>query len=150
MGHTYSQLLIHVIFSTKDRRAQIDPTWRRDLFAYMGGIARREFGAIRCVNGTGNHIHLLLSLNADTALARAMNKLKSLSSRWVHDNIPSASAFAWQGGYAAFTVSRSREQEVQSYITRQEEHHRTRSFAEEYVAFLERHAIEYDPRFVLG
>ena len=145
MGHTYTQLLYHVIWSTKERRPLIDSAWQAGLLAYMGGIARQEFGHLHAANATPDHVHALLSIRTDIALCRAMNRLKSLSSAWAKDH---ASGFAWQGGYAAFTVSRSQEAAVRAYIAGQEEHHRRQTFEEEFIAFLDRHGIEYDPRYV--
>lgn len=145
MGHTYTQLLYHVIWSTKERRPLIDSTWQADFLSYMGGIARREFGVLHAADGTRDHVHALLSIKADTAVSQAMNRLKSLSSAWAKGHAPS---FAWQGGYAAFSVSRSQEEAVREYIAGQKRHHRTQTFEEEFIAFLDRHGIEYDPRYV--
>ena len=148
MGHTYTNLLTHVIFGAKDRRPLIQPAFRKHLHRYLGGIARHEFGRALTVGGTEDHVHGLLSIRPDVALADAMCKWKSLSSGWLHKTITEAASFAWQEGYAAFSVSRSRMAEVTAYIARQEEHHKTRTFEEELIEFLERHGIDYDPRKV--
>ena len=122
MGHTYAKILVHVIFSTKGRRRTIDEDIRQRLHEYLGGIARKEFGKAMQVGGTDDHLHALLSLRTDVAVADAMRMFKGLSSAWVHNNFPESSDFAWQEGYAAFTVSQSVAGDVIEYIVNQAEH----------------------------
>ena len=148
MGHTYGNLLVHAVFSTKERRPAIDDDLRPRLFAYMGGIARQEIGQAIIIGGTDNHVHSLLIVRADVPVSEAMRKLKGLSSGWVHQTLPERSAFAWQSGYGAFSVSQSRAGEAEEYIRNQAEHHRRQTFEEEFIALLKRHGIEYDPRYV--
>ena len=150
MPHTYSNLLVHVIFSTKNHAPHIHESIRQRLHEYMGGLAARECGRALIVGGAADHLHGLLSLRPNVALSDAMMKWKSLSSGWVHKTFPSEGAFAWQSGYSAFSVSHSMESQVRRYIERQEEHHRRRSFTEELVAFLDAHGVEYDPQHVGG
>ena len=150
MGHTYSNILVHVIFSTKDRRPLIRDGFRERLQQYLHGVARQEFGRALKVGGTDDHVHSLLSISTSVSVAEAMRKWKSLSSGWVHKTFPEEAAFGWQSGYGVFSVSQSRAAEVIAYIDRQEEHHRTQTFEEEFIAFLERHGVEYDPRHVWG
>ncbi len=107
MGHTYSNLLIHVIFSTKNRTASITPELRPRLYGYMGGVARNEFGRGLEIGGTADHLHGLMSLNRDVFIADAVRDWKSLTSGWVHRTFPSHKSFAWQPGYGAFSVSQS-------------------------------------------
>jgi len=144
VGHTYANLLIHVVFSTKNRRAAIKEAWRQRLYEYMAGIARHEFGRALSLGGTDNHLHGLLSVQPSVALSDAMRKWKSLSSGWVHQTIPAAPGFAWQAGYAAFSVSESNAHRVVRYIETQDEHHRTRSFEDELLALLARHRVSFD------
>jgi REP element-mobilizing transposase RayT len=148
VAHTFSSLLTHVIFSTKDRRPSLDAEVRPRLFAYMGGIIRE----VRCtpliVNGVEDHVHALVGLSPAVAVADLMRVLKANSSRWVHEQWPQYREFAWQAGYGAFSVSRSSAEEVERYIAQQEEHHRHVSFQEEFLAFLKRHGVAYDERYV--
>lgn len=114
----------------------------------LGGIAREEFGRALQIGGTADHVHGLILLRTDVAVADAMRTWKSLSSGWVHKTFPAEQDFAWQNGYAAFSVSRSNAEQVKKYIGDQESHHRKQTFEEEFLALLDRHGIEYDPRSV--
>lgn len=96
------------------------------------------------VNGTCDHVHILVRLRQDTAIADVLRKVKSGSSKWVRETFPAARGFAWQSGYGAFTVSKSRVMTVREYIEKQEEHHKKRSFKEEFVALLDAHGIDYE------
>ena len=148
MAHTYATLLVHVIFSTKDRRPVLDADLSARLFPYVGGIVRELGGKLMTVGGMPDHIHLLLSLSPTHALSEVMRTVKANSSRWVHEAWAERSAFAWQTGYGAFSVSRSNQDQVRQYIENQAEHHRQLSFKEEFTAFLKRHGIEYDERYI--
>ena len=121
---------------------------KEDLHAYMGGIVRELGGKAILINGMPDHVHLLIYLPPTVALAEAVRVLKANSSRWVHEKWPGNSKFAWQRGYGAFSVSRTIVSDVERYIATQEEHHRKITFEEEFVAFLKRHGIEYDPRYL--
>jgi REP element-mobilizing transposase RayT len=148
LGHTYANLLVHVVFSTKDRRPAITSAIRQRLYEYMAGVARQEFGRALAIGGTDNHVHGLLSTGTNIGIGDAMSKWKSLSSGWVHTAFPEAANFAWQTGYGAFSVSCSNAERVRRYIEGQAEHHKKRPFEEEFVAFLRRHGIEFDPLHV--
>jgi REP element-mobilizing transposase RayT len=142
MAHTYTGNFIHCVFSTKERQPLIKATRMADLYAYFGGIAREERFSLVTAGGTANHIHLLFVLPAPLSLALAVQKLKGGSSRWMGPH------FAWQEGYGGFSVSPSQVPVVKEYIQNQEEHHRTRSFEEEFIALLRNCGIEYDERYV--
>lgn len=146
MAHTYTNLLIHALFSTKDRQPIIRREIRPDLYTYMGGIIVNLRGKPVLINGTKDHVHLLFVLPASLALADFMEKLKANSSKWTKQRTP---GFAWQTGYAAFGVSQSKFGEVKAYISHQEEHHRRRTFQEEVIALLKKHGIAFDSRFVV-
>src|SRR5688572_7202649 len=116
MAHTFTNLLFHIIFSTKNREPSLDKTLKPRLFPYMGGIARNVKGTLLNINGPKDHVHLLLVLPADITLAESIRVLKANSSKWVHDTFPDRKSFAWQQGYSAFSVSRSNVRTVQAYI----------------------------------
>jgi len=147
MPSTHLSLHYHIVFGTKNHDPMIQQTWRTDLHAYLGGIIRRANGIAESVDGVADHVHLLVGLRATHCLADVLRELKSVSSGWVHDEI-GLPAFAWQEGYGAFTVSPSQRQAVRRYIEQQEEHHRTRTFREEYLELLRRSGVEFDERYV--
>jgi len=148
MAHTFTNLLTHVIFSTKDRAPYLEPDVKNRLFAYMGGIVRELDARALLINGPADHVHILASLPAKLAPAELIGKVKANSSGWIHKEFPRRRAFAWQVGYAAFSVSHSQRQTVLDYIANQEEHHRKVSFKEELIAFLKKHQIEYEERYL--
>ena len=148
MSHTYTHLVIHVVFSTKDRLPLISPETKNDLLAYIGGIVREEGAKALIVNGTNDHLHMLVSLPATLAVANLMRVVKTNSSRWVHEKWPDRGHFGWQQGYGAFSVSHSALSAVEAYITNQEEHHRKITFQEEFLALLKKHEIPYDERYI--
>ncbi len=149
MAHTYSSLLAHVVFSTKHRAAMIGDELKPKLHAYIGGLVRELGGKALAINGTADHVHILLRLPPNVPMSEAMRVVKANSCRWVHENRPARASFGWQTGYAVFSMSESNRQTVIEYITNQERHHCKMSFQEEYLAFLEKHGIEFDERFVL-
>jgi REP-associated tyrosine transposase len=150
MPHSYVSSLNHCIFSTKERAPLLLPEMRENLWPYIGGIARDHGMKLVAIGGTNDHIHLLLSLPATMSISKALQWIKSGSSKWIHDTYPSLRGFQWQEGYGAFSVSISRLQDTISYIEKQEEHHKKRTFEDEFKAFLMRHSIDYDARYVLG
>jgi putative transposase len=144
MAHTYASNFIHCIFSTKDRKPLIAEDRKSELYSYLGGIAKGEGLLLIAAGGMPNHVHLLIALPPTLALAVAIQKLKGSSSRWMGPE------FAWQEGYGAFSVSPSQVPIVKRYIKSQEEHHRKRSFEEEFVGMLRHCGIEFDERYVFG
>ena len=148
MAHTFTKLLTHMIFSTKDRLPQIDAEFKPELFAYMSAIVKAHGGKVLTINGPADHVHLLASLPPTIAVAEILRLTKTNSSKWVHEKWPQRSAFAWQTGYGAFSVSRSNQDVVFKYIGDQENHHQKISFKKEFVAFLKSHDIEYDERYI--
>ena len=148
MPHSYVSNFVHYIFSTKQRFPFIDPELESRLWPYMGGIARENRMRALTIGGTADHVHALVSLPATMSVAKAIQLIKGGSSKWIHDQIPRYRKFAWQDGYGAFSVSASQMDAVIKYISRQKEHHRKRTFEEEFLEFLDKHGVEYDPRYV--
>ena len=147
MSSTYLSLHYHLVFSTKDREPIVATTWRRQLHKYLAGTVEGLGPQCEIVGGTADHVHLLVRLRATHALADFMRELKRASSIWVHSDM-SKLKFAWQEGYAAFTVSPSASDEVRRYIENQEEHHRERSFREELKIMLQRSGVKFDERYL--
>jgi REP element-mobilizing transposase RayT len=150
MANTYTSLNYHVVFSTKNREPWLESGIRERLWPYIGGIARDNGMRALEIGGVADHVHLLLSVPASLALSKAVQLLKGGSSHWVKDTFPNIAGFSWQDGYGAFTVSQSQLDVVRKYIRNQEEHHRTKTFEEEYRAFLKKNRVDFDDRYLLG
>jgi putative transposase len=146
MPSTHVSLHYHLIFSTKDRAKIIDLTWEKRLHAFLGGTIRTANGIAECVGGSDDHVHLLLGLKATHCLADVLRDIKAASSAWAKQNV--YKDFQWQEGYGAFTVSPSARSEVVSYIQHQLEHHRSKTFQEEYVEYLTKCEVDFDDQFL--
>jgi REP element-mobilizing transposase RayT len=148
MGHTYTSLLTHIIFSTKDRFPALDADIRDDVERYACGVGRNIGVKTIAIKSVADHIHALVELASTASVSEIVGKLKANTSRYIHERWPARSRFAWQQGYGAFSVSRSGVDAVVRYIANQEEHHRKRTFQEEYLGFLKRYEIAYDERYL--
>ncbi len=140
---SYSQLTYHIVYSTKFRYPSILPELRERLYEYIGGIIRAKNGCVEEIGGVADHIHILARLSATIAIADMIRDIKANSSRWINEQPETTRPFEWQKGYGAFTVSYDRIPNVSGYIQKQEEHHKSVSFQDEYIDFLKRHGIEY-------
>jgi REP-associated tyrosine transposase len=147
VSHTYAQNVIHVVFSTKDRRKLMSGEFRPRMWAYAVGICKKFDILVLAVGGMEDHIHLLVQIPPTLSVPKAVLAIKSNSSRWANEE---GHKFAWQQGYAAFSVSTSIVPTVIRYIENQEAHHRKMSFDAEFLALLKKHGIEFDPKFVFG
>jgi putative transposase len=147
MGSTYHSLHYHWVCSTKQRRPFIQPDWRPRLHEYLGGTIRGLLGVPLKIGGVGDHVHALIGLKPTHCLADFVRELKKASSVWAADE--HEPQFQWQEGYAAFTVSASRLSAVSRYISRQEGHHRQRTFVEELKELLDKQDVRYDPKYLV-
>ncbi|MFZ0520288.1 MAG: IS200/IS605 family transposase [Candidatus Acidiferrales bacterium] len=147
MPHSYAQNLIHLVFSTKDRRKMMSKAFQSRMWTYAAGICKNHGILSRAVGGSDNHIHLLIQIPATLSLSNAVLAIKSNSSRWANEQ---GQKFAWQQGYGAFSVSASLVPAVVRYIENQESHHKKMTFEAEFLALLKKHGVEYDPKFALG
>ena len=147
MPSTYLSLHYHLVFSTKGRVPLIASEWRDRLHDYLGGTVRGLDGFAEAIGGVADHVHLMVGLKATHCLADVMRELKKASSVWVHEQM-GLHPFAWQEGYAAFTVSATARDAVTKYIVNQEEHHRVKSFREELVEMLKMTGIPYDSKYL--
>ena len=150
MANSYTSLFGHIIFSTHNREPLLKSEWRERLFAYMGGIARENKIKAVSIGGVTDHAHMLLLIPANIPIAKAVQLVKGGSSKWLHENNASLKNFAWQEGYGAFSIRASQVPEVAAYIAGQEEHHRIKSFQEEYLSFLKEYNVDYDERYIWG
>lgn len=141
-------ILVHLVYSTKYRRPVLSEDWRDDLFAYLGGTVKDHKATLLKSGGIEDHVHLLIKFHPQFAISSTIQLLKSNSSKWINDNARTRTKFQWQSGYGAFSVSQSRADAVKQYIAMQREHHRKISFHDEYLAILQKHQIEFDPKYV--
>ena len=148
MPGTYSQLLLHVVFSTKGRTPWIAPEIAERLYPYIGGIVRAEKGVLYEIGGVEDHIHMYLRWRPVGAVSDLMRSVKARSSKWVHETYSNLAAFAWQEGYSVFSVSKSQEQAVKKYIAGQAEHHRKEDFKSELLRILRAHGVEFEEKYV--
>jgi putative transposase len=150
MSHSYSSNRIHVIFSTKERKKCLPEDFQPKLWAYMAGIAHNQGLDAMIIGGVSDHVHALLALPPSLPLAKAVQFLKGSSSHWINEIHTGGERFAWQQGYGAFSVSASQTEDVVRYIRNQHQHHERKSFEEEFVDFLKKYGVAYDPAYVLG
>jgi putative transposase len=146
--HTHSSLVVHCVFSTKDRARLISAERENDLWAYMGGIARANRMKPICIGGVEDHCHILVALPTDLDVAKAVQLIKGGSSKWSREKY--SRDFGWQQGYGAFSVSASQQAKTVACIQDQRAHHKKMDFKAEYIALLERHGVEYDSRYVFA
>ena len=150
MAHSYSSNRIHVTFSTKERHKNISDEPQPKLWAYMAGIARNQGFEAMIIGGGKDHVHALLLLPPSLPLSKAIQFLKGNSSKWLNETGAAGNKFSWQEGYGAFSVSASQTADVIRYIETQVAHHAHKSFEEEFVEFLTKYGVAYDPAHVLG
>ena len=147
MPSTYVSLYFHFVFSTKDRRRCINESWESRLHSYLDGILRNLGGVAKSIGGDADHVHILASLKATHSVAEVMKVLKANSSGFVHKEMGIRS-FDWQSGYGSFTVGRSELSAVKKYVEQQKEHHRRKTFQEEYRELIREYGIEFDERYL--
>jgi len=145
MGHTYTKAHFHIVFSTKSRQKLIATSVQPRLWAYMAGICSNVGIVALAIGGIEDHVHSLVELPPTMSLSKALNLLKSNSSGWMSEQ---QRGFHWQEGYGAFAVSVSNLATVKRYVLNQQAHHRKMTFEDEFIALLEKHGVQYDPRYV--
>jgi len=139
---------MHCVFSTKERRPMITPELQSRLFQYIGGIARENKIKLLSAGGVADHVHLLISMPSTISIAKAIQLIKGGSSKWIHETFPEQRLFEWQQGYGAFSIGVSDIERTVNYINNQAEHHGKMNFKTEFLAFLKKHDIEYDERYI--
>ncbi|HLP84839.1 MAG TPA: IS200/IS605 family transposase [Phycisphaerales bacterium] len=147
MPSTWSQVVLHIVFATKDRQPFIEDSLAPRLYAFIGGIVRDEGGSLWQAGGMPDHVHLLVRAGTDKSIAELVREVKARSSRWMHDEI-GRTDFAWQKGYGVFSVSMSQVDAVKRYIQQQRQHHASQDFGTELRELLRRHGVEFDERYV--
>jgi putative transposase len=150
MASTLTNLLYHIVFSTKDREPLIRTAFRDELEKYIAGIVRNEGGILLGIGGMPDHLHVVVKFKPDRSIAEMLRLIKANSSKWVNEKHGEPGRFAWQSGYGAFSVSQSQLDGVLAYVGNQEAHHRVRSFQDEYREFLVKHGVEFDEMYLWG
>lgn len=148
MPGTYSQLLLHVVFSTKGRAPWLNAKVAERLYPYIGGIVRAEKGVLYDIGGVEDHVHMYLRRRPDGSVSDLMRTVKARSSKWVHDTFAALRAFSWQEGYSVFSVSKSQEEAVKKYIAGQTEHHKKEDFKSELRRILRAHGVAFDEKYL--
>jgi putative transposase len=148
MSQSLSRILLHLVFSTKNREPWLTPSIRPRVFAYLAEVGRDQGCEVYRVGGVADHVHLAVQLSRTLAVADFVKKVKQTSSGWIKENGENHAGFAWQAGYGAFSLGALQLPALIEYIDGQEEHHRTRGFQDEFREFLKKYEIEYDERYV--
>src|SRR6056297_1326504 len=148
MANTYTQIHIHSIFAVQNRQSLIQSSWEIELYKYITGIVQNNGHKLLQINGMPDHVHLLIGMRPVKSLSVLMQQVKQDSSKWINEKRFAAGRFSWQEGFGAFLHSKSQVQTVITYIQNQKEHHKNKSFREEYLDFLEKWEVNYDERYI--
>ena len=150
MANTYTQIHIQTVFAVKYRRALISSDWKHDLYKYITGIVQKNDHKLLQINGMPDHIHILFGFRPTQALSDLMKIVKQESTNWINENNLSDEKFAWQGGFSAFSYSKSDVDRVARYIKNQEIHHLKQNFKEEYTGLLDEFEVDYEERYIFA
>lgn len=148
MANTYTQLYFHIVFAVKGRQNHILNTWKDELYKYITGIISNKHQKLMIINGMPNHIHLLIGTKPNCNLSDLVRDIKANSSKWINEKRLINGKFEWQTGFGAFTVSQSGIKNVIAYIKNQEEHHKKKTFKEEYIEFLNAYEIDFKNEYL--
>ncbi|HKR02292.1 MAG TPA: IS200/IS605 family transposase [Pyrinomonadaceae bacterium] len=148
MPQSLSSILIHLVFSTKNREPFIAASIESELYSYLATILREYNSPAITINGTANHVHILFSLARTVAVSELVEQVKKRSSKWIKTKGREYRNFQWQAGYGVFSIGESNVPALRRYIAGQKEHHRHRTFEEEYRKFLEKYGVSYDEKYV--
>ena len=148
MSQSLAKILVHLIYSTKNREALLRNDFRDELHRYTAGILKEWDSPAILVNSVEDHVHLLFSLSKNHAVSKIVEEVKKGISKWLKTKAASLANFHWQNGYGVFSVSQSGVEEVRRYIANQAEHHRKKTFQDEFREFLKRYELTYDERYV--
>lgn len=149
MPNTYSKIYLHFVFAVKGRENLILDEWEGLLFKYIAGIVERKKQKLFVINGYKDHLHLLISINADCVISDLMRDVKNSSSRWINENKLVKGKFSWQTGFSAFSVSESQLKKTINYIENQKNHHQKVSFKNEYISLLNAYNIDFKEEYLL-
>ncbi|MCX2679328.1 IS200/IS605 family transposase [Galbibacter sp. EGI 63066] len=150
MANTYTQIYFHIVFAVKGRDNLISESWKAELYKYITGIISNKNQKLMIINGMPDHIHILLGTKPNCNLSDLVRDIKAYSSRWVNENKYVNGKFEWQTGFGAFSIGQSQLPRIINYIKNQEEHHKKKSFREEYIEFLKDYEIDYNDDYIFS
>jgi putative transposase len=148
MAGTFSQIHLQIVFAVKGRQPLLLKPWREELFKFISGIIANKGHKAIIVGGVEDHIHIFIGFKPTGAISDLVRDIKASSSKWINEQILVPGGFEWQGGYGVFSYARSQVEAVYHYIENQEEHHRKKTFKQEYVEFMQEFEVEYEDRFL--
>jgi putative transposase len=148
MANTFSQIYIQIVFSVKGRQNLIDKSWKEELYKYINGIITAKQQKVYAIGGVADHIHILVSIKPNIAISDLVRDIKANSSKWINEKHLKGNKFEWQGGFGAFSYANSEIDRVVKYIMNQEEHHKNKTFKDEYLEYLQNFNIEYDANYL--
>ena len=148
MANTYTQLYTHYVFAVQNRTSLVTENWKDQLYKYINGIIQQNGHKTFAINGMTDHIHILISMNPKQSSSDLVYNIKRSSSLWINENRLVTGKFSWQEGFGAFSYAKSQIPKIARYIENQQQHHKKRTFHEEYIEFLEAFGIEYDERYI--
>jgi len=148
MANTYTQLYIQFVFAVQNRRSLIRPEWEEELYKYITGIIQNKSHKMIAINGMPDHLHMFIGFQPVDHMSELIKVVKGESTKWIKENELVKGKFNWQSGYGAFSYSRSHIDRVYHYIQNQKQHHRKKTFREEYIALLEKFNVDYDERYI--
>ena len=148
MANTYTQIFIHTVFTVQNRISLIKPEWQEELFKYITGIVQNNGHKMIAINGMPDHLHLFVGMKPHQSLSDLMQDVKGDSSKWIHEKGFVKGRFEWQAGFGGFSYSISQIDTVAKYIHNQQKHHKTKTFIEEYLGFLEKFQVPFDERYI--
>ncbi|MEA5426610.1 IS200/IS605 family transposase [Arcicella lustrica] len=148
MANTYTQIHLHIIFAVKYRESIIRDSWKDELYRYITGIVQSNKHKMIAINGMPDHIHLLIGMRPTQSISELLQDIKGNSSKWINEKKFIKSRFEWQEGYGAFSYGKSQLKNVITYIENQEEHHRKKTFRDEYLGFLKVFEVDFDEKYI--
>ncbi len=149
MANTFTQLYIQFVFAVQNRISLIQPSWEDELYKYITGIIKNNKHKLIAINGVQNHVHIFVGYKPHQLIPDLLQDIKGSSSKWINKKGFVRGKFSWQEGYAAFSYSHSQIKAVARYVENQKQHHKKKTFQEEYTAFLKKFNISYDERYIL-
>lgn len=148
MANTFSQLYVQIVFAVKHRNALILHSWEEQLYRYITGIVQNKGQKMIAINGMSNHIHLFIGMKPDSSISDLVREIKKSSTNFINENRLSTSKFQWQEGFGAFSYGHSQIDVVAKYVMNQKEHHKTKTFQDEYTEFLKKFQVDYNENYL--